>query len=199
MTARTTTPIERELPALSHLQGALIIFATGVGFSFGGLAFRSVDIGAWEYLVFRGLGMGAVAAVVLGVRYRNRFSELTDKVAPAHVLAGAILAGMNILFIVSLTFTSVAFVLLLQTVSPVAAAYFSWLLLREKPSMAVGVATAIALVGVLVMVGGTVANDLSLLGLLALAIPVGFGLYTTLIRSAQRIDAMVPLLSLIHI
>ena len=114
MIVQATAP-ERELPALSHLQGSLIILATGVGFSFGGLAFRSVEIGSWEYLVFRGLGMGVVAAVVLAVRYRRRFSDLTSKVAPAHLLAGVVLGGMNILFIVSLTFTTVAFVLLLQT------------------------------------------------------------------------------------
>ncbi len=183
----------REIPAISHLQGSLIILATGIGFSFGGLAFRSVDIGSWEYLVFRGLGMGVVAVVVLVLRYRHRYGELVETLAPAHLAAGLILGAMNVLFIVSLTYTSVAFVLLLQTLAPVTAAYFSWLILRERPTGAVTIATAISLIGVIVMVGGTFTNDLELLGLLAVAIPVGFGLYTTLIRSTTRIDAMVPL------
>ena len=91
---------ERELPAISHLQGSLIILATGIGFSFGGLAFRSVDIGSWEYLVYRGLGMGSVALVVLAIRYRGRYGDLFEKLAPTHLVAGLILGAMNVLFIV---------------------------------------------------------------------------------------------------
>lgn len=192
MTADVVAP-ERELPSLTHLQGALIVLATGVFFSFGGLAFRSVDITSWEYLFFRGLGMGAVAVIVLGVRYRNRLSDLTDKVQRSHLLAGVILGGMNMLFIVSLSFASVAFVLILQTLAPLTAAYFSWLIMRERPSSAVLIATGISIVGVLVMVGGSIAEDLSPYGFIAALIPIGFGLYTTIIRSTQRIDAMVPL------
>lgn len=189
------TSSERELPALSHLQGSIIILATGIGFSFGGLAFRSVNIGAWEYLTYRGLGMAAVAVAVLIVRYRGRFGDLVDKVAVTHLLAGLTLGAMNLLFIVSLTFATVSFVLLLQALSPIAAAYFGWLLLRERPSGEVVIATGVAIVGIVVMVGGTIVGDLSLFGLLAAAIPIGFGLYTGLIRSATRIDPMVPLVT----
>ncbi|MFT7474852.1 MAG: DME family drug/metabolite transporter [Verrucomicrobiales bacterium] len=185
---------EREIPGLTHLQGSLIVLTTGVFFSFGGLAFRSVDIGSWEYLFFRGLGMGSVAAVVLGFRYRHRFGVLVERVERLHIMAGLILGAINILFIVSLGFASVAFVLLLQTLAPIAAAYFSWLIMGERPSSSVLVATAISLIGVVVMVGGSISDELSLYGLLAVLIPIGFGLYTTLVRSAQRIDAMVPLL-----
>lgn len=184
---------ERELPSLTHLQGSIIILLTGVGFSFGGLAFRSVDIGSWEYLFFRGLGMGAVAVAVLAVRYRNRIGDLTDRLEPGHFYAGVILGGMNILFIVSLSFASVAFVVILQTISPLTASYFSWLILSERPKAKVLIATAVSMVGVAIMVGGSIADDLSLLGLIAAIIPIGFGLYTTLVRSATRIDAMVPL------
>jgi drug/metabolite transporter (DMT)-like permease len=185
---------ERELPSLSHVQGSLIILLTGIFFSFGGLAFRSVDIGSWEYLFFRGLGMGGVAFVVLAFRYRNRLADLTSRLERSHLYAGLLLGGMNMLFIVSLEFASVAFVLLLQTLSPLTAAYFSWLLMKERPGPTVLLATAVSLVGVVVMVGGSIADDLSLYGLIAAAIPIGFGLYSTLIRSSARIDVMVPLL-----
>lgn len=49
------------------------------------------------------------------------------------------------------------------------------------------------MIGVVIMVGGSIIDDLSLFGLIAAIIPIGFGLYTTLVRSATRIDAMVPL------
>lgn len=185
--------VERELPTLSHLQGSMIILLTGIGFSFGGLAFRSVDVGSWEYLFFRGLGMGGVAVAVLGVRYRDRLEDLTSRLEIGHLYAGLLLGMMNTLFIVSLSFASVAFVLILQTIAPLTAAYFSWLLLSERPASSVLIATAVSMVGVAIMVGGSIADDLSPYGLIAAIIPIGFGLYTTLIRSAKRIDAMVPL------
>lgn len=191
--AAIDTAIERELPLLTHLQGSLIILLTGVAFSFGGLAFRSVEIGSWEYLFFRGLGMGIVAVAVLAVRYRGRVAHLTSRVERSHVVAGLLLGAMNTLFIVSLSFASVAFVLILQTLAPLTAAYFSWLLLKERPSSSVLIATGVSLVGVIVMVGGSIVQDFSPFGLIAILIPVGFGLYTSIIRSTQRIDAMVPL------
>jgi DME family drug/metabolite transporter len=138
--------------------------------------------------------MGSVAVVVLAVRYRHRFGVLVERVERSHVLAGIVLGFINMLFIVSLEFASVAFVLLLQTLAPIAAAYFSWLIMRERPSSSVLAATAISLVGVIVMVGGSISDDLSPYGLLAVLIPLGFGLYTTIVRSTHRIDAMVPLL-----
>ncbi|MDW3177188.1 MAG: DMT family transporter [Acidimicrobiia bacterium] len=191
---RVVTPVERELPRLTHLQGALIVFGTGVFFSFGGLAFRSVeDVGPWEYLVFRGLGMLGAATVVLGVRYRKRYDDLFGNIEPGHIIAGLVLGGMNTLFIVSLSLATVAFVLVLQTLAPLAAAYFSWLIMGERPSGSVLIATAISMVGVAVMVSGSISDDLSPYGLLAALIPLGFGYYTTLIRSAKRIDPSVPL------
>lgn len=192
--ARVVVPVERELPALTHLQGALIVFASGLFFSFGGLAFRSVeDIGPWQYLFFRGVGMLLAAAVVLGVRYWGRYDDLFSGVERGHVLAGVVLGGMNTLFIVSLSVATVAFVLVLQTLAPLAAAYFSWLIMGERPAASVLIATAISMLGVVVMVWGSISEDLSPWGLLAALIPLGFGYYTTLIRSARRIDPSVPL------
>ncbi len=191
---RVLAPVERELPSLTHLQGALIVFGAGIFFSFGGLAFRSVeDIGAWEYLFFRGVGMLGAATAVLAVRYRGRYWVLLNGVENGHLIAGVVLGMMNTLFIVSLSFASVAFVLILQTLAPLAAAYFSWLLMGERPTASVLFATALSMAGVAVMVGGSIRDDLSPWGLLAALIPLGFGYYTTLIRSARRIDPSVPL------
>ncbi len=184
----------REEPRLTHLQGALLVLGTGVFFSFGGLAFRSTaEIDAWEYLVYRGLGMLAVACAVLLVRYRSKLLDVARGLQAQHVVAGVILGGMNILFIVSLEFATVAFVLVCQTLAPVFAAYFSWLAMREEPSRSVMVATVLSLVGVVIMVAGSFFDDLSVVGFIALLIPVGFGIYTTIIRSVERVDPSVPL------
>ena len=57
-------------------------------------------------------------------------------------------------FIVALNHSTVANVLFLQAVSPIAAALLAWIALREPITARAGVAMAIALVGVGLMVGG---------------------------------------------
>ena len=57
-------------------------------------------------------------------------------------------------FIVALNHTTVANVLFLQAVAPIAAALIAWVVLREPVSLRTGVAMAVALAGVGVMVGG---------------------------------------------
>ena len=178
----TAPPTTRTEPNLSHANGALLVLATSVFFSFGGLAFRSTDdIGAWEYLVTRAIGMLLATGVVIGVRHRGRVRELLGETRGSHVVAGVILGGLNCLFIVSLELASVAFVLFFQATAPLAAAYFSWVLLRERVAREVVIATAGSLVGVVVMVSATLTDAVRPEALIVLLIPVGFGLYATLI------------------
>jgi len=184
----------RSLPNITPVQGALIILVTGAIFSFGGLAFRLTDdISAWQYLIFRGIGAMAVAAVVLAYRFRGRFNDLATSVEVSHVVAGVLLGTISAIFIIALEFTTVAFILFLQALAPITAAYFSWILLRERVSSAAIIATVVSIVGVGIMVSGTVTDDVRPASLLALAIPIIFGLYATLIRRATTIDPLVPI------
>jgi len=184
----------RSLPNITPLQGALIILFTGAVFSFGGLAFRLTnDISSWQYLIFRGIGAFAVAAVVLAYRYRGRVDALVSSIDVSHVVAGVLFGAISAVFIVALEVTTVAFILFLQTLAPITAAYFSWILLRERVSRAALIATAVSIIGVGVMVSGTVTDDVRPASLIAIAIPIIFGLYATLIRRAATIDALVPI------
>ena len=180
-------------PALTHLQGSLLVLVSGVVFSFGGLAYRAAEAaGPWQYTIFRGLGALLVALIHVGFRHRRRLPALVRAVQPSHVLAGVLIGSISCLFIASLELASVAFVMFLQTASPITAAYFSWLLMRERVSRHVAIATAITLVGTAVMVSGTLTDSIRPAGLIAVAIPIVFGLYTTLIRAAPAIDSTVP-------
>lgn len=186
-------PFERP-EAITRLQGSALVLMSGVIFSFGGLALRSTsDITAWEYLFFRGVGMVSATLAILLVQHHERLAQLIADVRPSHVGAGILLGSINCLFIVSLTITDVAFVLAFQTLSPVTAAYFSWLLMRERVSRNVVIATMISMVGILVMVSGTLTDDVDTAALIAVALPIVFGLYATIIRAAQRIDPSIPI------
>ncbi len=51
---------------VTRLQGSLMVLASGVMFSFGALTFRAlVEADAWQYLFYRGLSAGLVAALVI--------------------------------------------------------------------------------------------------------------------------------------
>jgi len=173
----------------------MLVLATSVFFSFGGLAFRSTDsIDAWEYLFYRGAGMLLATGVVVALRKRDELRRMARRTRPGHVAAGVILGVINSVFIVSLDVATVAFVLFSQTLAPIAAAYFSWLLLRERVSGRVIVATIASMVGVAIMVSGALTDAISASALIVLFIPVGFGLYATLVRSAADIDPAVPII-----
>lgn len=171
------------------------MLTAGLIFSFGGLAFRLTDdISAWPYLFFRGTGALIVASAVLAIRHRSRFGDLIAAVQPTHLVLGALFGSMSIIFIVLLEHVTVAFVLFLQTLAPLTAAWFSWFLLRERVSNAVLAATVVSIVGVGVMVSGTINDEVSPVGILALLIPGLFGLYATLLRSVPDVDPQVPVL-----
>jgi drug/metabolite transporter (DMT)-like permease len=177
---------------MTHLQGSLLVLTVGLIVSFNGLLFRwAEDATPWEYLFFRGIGVTMIAlpAMVFAIR---RSGGATPRTKPIHVFAGIMLGVVNALFIVALDLTTVAFVLFTQTLSPVVAAYASWLLVRERVTRNTAIATAISVLGVLVMVAGTITSGLSALSLVALALPLIFGVYATLIRTADEIEPTVP-------
>ncbi len=182
-------------PVLSHLQGSSLVLLCGVVFSFGGLAFRSTDdVSPWQYLFFRGIGMLLVTGLALLARHRQRLGLVFSAIRGPHVWAALILGGINCLFIIALDLATVAFVLFAQTLGPVAAAYFTWLLTGERVTWRVVAASAVSAIGVGVMAAGTITDELSPWALVTLAIPVGFGLYATIIRSAPPVDPALPIL-----
>lgn len=180
-------------PSYSPFVGALLVFGAGAAVSFTGLAFRLTDrITAWQFIIFRGLGAFVVMGLFVLVRHRRAWPTLRRSVDANHVVPGVMLGVISAIFIVSLEHASVAFVMGLQTLSPLTAAYFSWVLLGERVSRAVLIATGVALVGVLVMFSATLTDRVSPIGLLAALIPLLFGAYASLIRRADSIDPQVP-------
>lgn len=180
---------------MSRGQGSLLVLVTGVVFSFGAVFFRWTDaIEAWEYLVFRAVGALAVAIPVFLVQNRGRVVEEVRAVSAAHVGAGVVIGLMFCAFIVALTETTAAFIVFFQAGSPIMAALFSWFILRERIGRETWIATAATMTGVLIMVGsGLGATPVWIVPVVA-GIPLGFGIYTTLIRVGDDIDPLVPVI-----
>ncbi len=179
--------------ALTHRSGALLVLASGVLFSFGSLFFRATQtLDAWQYLTFRGYGAFLAILPVVWFQNRGRLGTVVTRVEPAHVIAGLVLTTMMVAFIVALTHTDTAFILLFQTAGPISAAVFSWIMLRERMSRDARIAAAGAAVGIGIMVSGGVDAGVGWAILIVMIIPVGIGLYSTLIRSAATAEPLVP-------
>lgn len=180
---------------LTHRQGSLLVLAAGVIFSFNAIIFRMTDdISAWQYLTVRGLGAAFATTVVFGFQNRRRHLAVLRTVRVPHVVAGVILGLMMSSFIVALTMTTAAFILFVQSASPVVAALCSWFLLGERMTRAAKLASVVVVAGVVVMVGGNVGNANPKAILVSLVIPFGLGLYTTLLRGAGSIDPSFPVI-----
>lgn len=177
---------------ITRLQGSLMVLAAGVMFDFGALTFRAVvEADAWQYLFYRGLSAGLVAALMVVLAGRNPLRSVAEA-GSRQVLAGLVLGALFTLYIVALSRVTAAFVLLLQATSPFFAALFGRTFLREPVARDTVLAMLVAAVGVGIMVGAGLGAGDALGILLAMLLPVFLGGYTVLIRSSPIRDPGVP-------
>ena len=103
-------------------------------------------------------GRALVAAltllVLVAVTERRATLRAFTSMGRAELAVAACTAVASGSFIVALNQTTVANVLFLQAVAPIAAALIAWVALRESISRRTGVAMLVAVAGVAVMVGG---------------------------------------------
>jgi len=177
---------------VTRLQGSLMVLVSGVMFSFGALTFRALgEADAWQYLFYRGLSAGIVAALMIVMVGRNPLRSVAEA-GVRQILAGLVLGAMFTLFIVALSRVTAAFILLLQVTSPFFAALLGRIFLRESVGRDTVIAMLVAAVGVGIMVGAGFGTGDALGILLALLLPMFLGGYTVLIRSSPNRDPGVP-------
>lgn len=180
---------------LSEREGALLVAAAGVIFSFTAIVFRAVDKATdWQFLTFRGLATTLAMLVLIALRRRSDRPVRIDTTGAKTVLAGLILGVTSMLYILALARISAATTLFMVAVAPVFAAIFGWLLLREPVHRTTVTAGLLAGVGVAIMVGAGLEGGSGWGLLLASLIPVFVGLYNVLIRSEQLADPVIPTL-----
>jgi drug/metabolite transporter (DMT)-like permease len=128
--------------------GLALIIASTIAWSVAGLFTRLIGLDAWTMLAWRGIFGG------LGIAVASLFLEGRDfrRSIGARGWVFAIVSAVSmILFIVSLTLTTVAHVAVIYAIVPFVAAGLGWLVLKERPSVHALVASAAALIGIVVM------------------------------------------------
>lgn len=152
--------------------------------STGGLAVRAVETPAWTMLFWRALFMFVTVSVITALRALRDARRhpaaaaggprLTESVVPI-VIAGLCIAGALVLYVMSMTRTSIAASLVVQASGPLFIVMLGWVLLRE-PVRAITVAAVVVVgVGIAIIVvpsiemGGIQGNLLGILKAIAFA------------------------------
>jgi drug/metabolite transporter (DMT)-like permease len=191
----------RQMLSPSHL-GIVLVALAAILWSTAGYFTRAVPVEFAALLFWRGL-FGALTSFVIILAMEGR-NTLHAFLAMGRVgLLFCLLSGCGMAcFVASLTLTSVAHVSIIYAAVPFASAGLAWLVMRERASAAVLIASLLALVGVIVTVAGSTGEG-SLIGdLLALAMTLIVAAFTVLRRRfpdvplvpAACVSALLPAL-----
>ncbi len=179
---------------LDYRTGALIVAGSGVLFSFTGILFRGVeDASDWQFLVLRGGGATLAMLTIIALRAGRRPVPLRN-VGLRTGLAGVLLSGMSMLYVLAFARTTVATVTFLIAAGPLSGALFGRVILGERLTRTTVIAIGLAASGIAVMaIDGIDAGAIDGF-LLAAAIPAMLGLYNVLVRSTPTVDPVIPAL-----
>ncbi|MBX9942685.1 MAG: DMT family transporter [Reyranella sp.] len=171
--------------------GTLLITGSAVVFSTAGLFTRLIDLDAWTMLFWRGLFGGLfIAAFVVWRDGRGAMGALRA-IGRDGLLVAACSALATVCFLNALRLTSVADVLVIGATAPFLTAALAWALIGERADLATLIASLVAAVGVVVMVGAAVEEGRLLGNLLALGMTGFLSLMMVILRKRRAVD-MVP-------
>lgn len=183
--------------AASHRFGIALMIGATTCWATAGVLVRTLALrDAWEVTFWRSFFMGIFVLGVLAVQYRGELVRRILATGRAGVVSGLLWSVMYICFIVALSLTTVANTLIVCSISPFMSAVFGWLVLRERVPVRTWAAMTVAVSGIVLMFIEGVGTEGRAGILLALAIPVAFGLNVVVNRKMHARVDMVPTLFL---
>ena len=177
-------------PQSQYRLGLALVTGSAIAWSTAGYFTRLIGLDNWTLLFWRGIFAAiGIFVFMLAMDGRKAFSQFAALGAPGWLFV--IVSGASmVVYITSLTITTVAHVAIIYGVVPFVAAGMSWLVIREKPTrIAIG-ASAVALAGVVMMVGmGT--REGSLFGdFLAFLMTVGMAVIMVISRRHRTVPIL---------
>jgi drug/metabolite transporter (DMT)-like permease len=145
----------RETPG-QHALGLALNLASAVAYSTSGFWTRLIPLDTWTILFWRGLFAGLFIGGVIVWRYGRRTLEIVRGIGAPGIAAACLSTFATIMYINAFRLTSVADVMIMNATTPFIAAAAGWLWLKERERWSTMAASAVALLGTMVMVGGAV-------------------------------------------
>lgn len=165
--------------------GIALVFGSALAWSFGGTIARFLTIeDPWTVVFWRALFAGLFLVAFLLVRDgpRATIRAFTSIRFPGLAVAFGF-ATASTSFVIAISYTTVANVILIQASIPLLAALMSWVIFRERIALTTWAAIVAVIFGVGIMVSESLGGDASWIGnVLALVIAVVFAMVTVVTR-----------------
>jgi len=183
--------------APSRRKGILLMIGAGICWSTGGILVRSVVLtDPWEIVFWRSVFLVVFMMGILTLWHRAKVLEKILEVGLPGILAGALLASTFFFFILSVTRNTVANTLVLMSVGPFFVALSGRILLGERVPLRTWGAISAALLGIVFMFSEGLDSGQTVGNLLALGVPVAFGLNVVILRRTHASVSMAPMVML---
>jgi len=177
----------------SHrLKGRMLALVAPVFWSIAGVTVRLME-GAtvWQISFYRSAALALFVLAVITWRHRGWTLWALRSAGVKGLLGGGCLSLAFLCNIFALKHTTVANAVLLMAVAPIMAAVLGQMCLNEKVTPRTWYAVGLAMLGIAIMMAGSVAT-VSLVGdLVALLGVLGFGAYAVVLRWGSQVD-MTP-------
>ena len=175
--------------------GRLLVAAAALCWSTGGLIARLVDTDPWTTVFWRGIFCAAFLVAVTALRERARTADVFLGMGWPGLAMAAGFATASTCFIMALHRTTVANVLIIQSLSPFMSGLLGWLWMGERVAGRTWAAMGVALVGSAIMVSryfyteaatGSIGGDV-----LAFTVALAFATATVILRRNRHVQ-MLP-------
>lgn len=162
--------------------GFWLVSAAAICWSTGGLIARLVSTDGWTTIFWRSVFCALFLAAAIAIGNRGHVARVVRETGWPGVAMGACFALASTCFIMALARTSVANTLVIQSLSPFIAGLGGWLCLGERVRIRTWIAMGVALVGTVVMLGGSSGEGSRVGDLLALVTATAFAGATVIVR-----------------
>jgi drug/metabolite transporter, DME family len=163
--------------------------SAGVVWSFGAVAARKAeDADAFQYLVWRSVGIIVVIELLAKLRHRPAVTPMAFRSGRMMLLANVMLLLASIAFIYAVKTTTAANAAFLASMTPLIAVVGSRIFLGERMSRVTIVALAVAMFGLVVTVWGDLDAGNMTGNISAVMSSVGFAGYTVCLRTDPHRD-----------
>jgi drug/metabolite transporter (DMT)-like permease len=133
--------------------GLLLVVASAVVFSTAGLFIKGIKVPSWDIIFWRGLFAALFTLAYAG--WRGVFVKDVIRMGKPCLVAALIGAISTAAYVPAFKFTSIANVSLIYAATPLFAALIIWFWLSQRPDKKVLMGCALAIVGVALIVSGS--------------------------------------------
>ena len=182
------------MQAIYKVPGYILCLLGGFFLSWGGLIIRSFETdNVWQILFWRAFFMTLTIAVFLLLIYKRQTITIIKKSGFPGLIGGFIFSTSFAAYIVSMSQSTVANVLFIISTQTIWLALFGYIFLKEKINLKTFLSILLAMLGIFIMVKGSLNIEALFGNLVALTIPINFAVLVLIIRKYPDLD-MVPML-----